>query len=537
MGSRKYLKECVVEIDVIDWNKIILDEIIDGIEEIIGIGNMFVVIPRKPGTIEVTVNDKASAEKLSGGLSIGESKFDCKIPYSPYTVVSFMDIPSYIEDSVLIDKLKYFNIVIEGEVIRHYHDRFKTIENGTRHVKCIFHPGLKSLPWAVKLETISGIKSFRVLHNNQTKVCNKCYSESHMIADCPKIVCRKCHQMGHMGNKCSVKLCNICKNLEIECVCSDYFEDDINSTVNELSSENPTLNNSTNTHAVDKSTSLNCSSDHEQKSKKLRLDDETFQMINPISESTRVDDNSTVKNQVENVVTVLVSEQHSCEADTPLPPPPPPLPPSTPPRCVSRKKFHIKAADERLSETETINPPPPTPPPPSPSTIVKPRRNILVKKPNKVLDLNVHFVCPQETYWDADLMGIINRKWEGRVITNNYDSVNPSRGVAILIRKDILNSVTVSSTSLDNEGFLPLGVIVDDFNESECTLDYIAKIARHYSICNSCNTEEYTSKCAPEPICIINGEELKFDKFTSKTLYNILIKNLLLKMYRYELFH
>ncbi|ESP04662.1 hypothetical protein LOTGIDRAFT_176330, partial [Lottia gigantea] len=484
-------------------------------------------------------------------------------------------------------------------------------------------------------------------------------------------------------------------------------------------------------------------------------------MINPISESTRVDDNSTVKNQVENVVTVLVSEQHSCEADTPLPPPPPPLPPSTPPRCVSRKNFHIKAADERLSETETINPPPPTPPPPSPSTIVKP-----------------------QTYWDADLMGIINRKWEGRVITNNYDSVTPSRGVAILIRKDILNSVTVSSTSLDNEGrivridleidnrnlsilsiyapnhsrdriaflqtlgtfidsgrecivcgdyndvfnhyldrgkgkvtviqsllvtqlyhiltvlcipngiadriqtlftnfiwdnkqaqikyssvinsksngglglpdiklksnafglkvlknvcsidffsiwksvlnyytlkyaksqatdllkvttsrhmikefppfyqllfnawnlltndcrpppnnlydvslqplfdnplikhenkpikcklfssygiktifdiiyyvipgFLLLGVIVDDFNESECTLDYIAKMldiiqsAIPHDWLQIINTEEYTSKCAPEPICIINGEELKFDKFTSKTVYNILIK-------------
>ncbi|ESO93650.1 hypothetical protein LOTGIDRAFT_104694, partial [Lottia gigantea] len=219
MGSRTYSKECVVEILMVDVKKDNLDDMIDKLEECIGVGNVYAVIPRRPDILEVTVKDKQCAEKLSEGFKVGDKNFVCRIPYSPFTVVSFMDIPSYIEDSVLVEKLKVFRIEIDGEVVRHFHDKHKTVENGIRHVRCLFSPELKSLPWAVKLETINGTKSYRVIHNNQTKVCNKCYSDSHIIANCPQIQCRRCNQYGHMGNTCMIKLCNICKHLETECVC------------------------------------------------------------------------------------------------------------------------------------------------------------------------------------------------------------------------------------------------------------------------------------------------------------------------------
>ncbi|ESO90910.1 hypothetical protein LOTGIDRAFT_74358, partial [Lottia gigantea] len=235
-------KELIVDIDVVDLTKINIGEFIDEIEDVVGIGNVYAVTKCRPNIIQVALNSKENAEKLCNGLSVNDKTFDCNFAYSPYTIVSFMDIPSYIEDIVLINKLRIFNIEIEGKVIRHYYDKYETIENGIRHVKCIFPPDVKSLPWAVNLETIHGFKSFRVIHNNQTKVCHKCLQDSHVIANCPKIECRKCHQLGHMANKCTVKYCEICKKLDINCVCSNYFDDDINSTSNELLSDNSLAN-------------------------------------------------------------------------------------------------------------------------------------------------------------------------------------------------------------------------------------------------------------------------------------------------------
>ncbi|ESO83308.1 hypothetical protein LOTGIDRAFT_65758, partial [Lottia gigantea] len=219
MNSRVYSKEFVLDIDVGDLSKINIAEFIDEIEDVVGIGNVYAVTKCRPNILQVSIDSKENANKLCDGLIVKDTTYECKFPYSPYTIVSFMDIPSYIEDIVLINKLKVYNIEIEGKIIRHFYDKYETIENGIRHVRCIFPPEVKSLPWAVKLETIHGMKSFRVIHNNQTKVCHKCLQDTHIIANCPKIECRRCHQLGHMANNCMVKYCDICKKIDIKCIC------------------------------------------------------------------------------------------------------------------------------------------------------------------------------------------------------------------------------------------------------------------------------------------------------------------------------
>ncbi len=164
-----------------------MDDIIEAVEKIIGEGNCYACVPRYPDVFEICTHTVESAKKLSNGINVGELNYKTRMAYSPYTIVSFMNIPSYIGDEKITAKLEYFNIEIVGDIIRNNSRKFNHYTNGTRHVKCIFPPNIKSLPWAVNLETIDG-----VIHNNQTKVCFKCLSDLHMIADSPNIKYRFC---------------------------------------------------------------------------------------------------------------------------------------------------------------------------------------------------------------------------------------------------------------------------------------------------------------------------------------------------------
>ncbi|ESP05142.1 hypothetical protein LOTGIDRAFT_151943 [Lottia gigantea] len=342
MSERVYSKELVVDIVVGELRNIKLNAFIDEIENLIGVGNVYAVTKCRPNIIQVAVNSKENAEKLCGGIRVSDVEYVIKMPYSPYTIVSFLDIPSYIEDAILINKLKMFKIDIEGSVVRHYFDAYERIENGIRHVKCIFPPEVKSLPWAVNLETVHGMKSFRVLHNNQKNVCHKCYSDDHLIAKCPKIRCRKCHDFGHMGNKCNVKFCDVCKKLDIDCICNNYFEDDIDSEVNELSgqlsdnSDVATKENMVNVTSSD----VSKSSVSEQVSKKVKLSitpiSEPMQQVNDLtthanerecanpSESTRVYDTEST-NDIPDDFSIIKADEiplnTECEVNTNTPPP------------------------------------------------------------------------------------------------------------------------------------------------------------------------------------------------------------------------
>ena len=44
-----------------------------------------------------------------------------------------------------------------------------------------FPPEIKSLPYSMKFKTVEGVEYFRVLHDNQIKVCYNCMSANHVI--------------------------------------------------------------------------------------------------------------------------------------------------------------------------------------------------------------------------------------------------------------------------------------------------------------------------------------------------------------------
>ena len=64
-----------------------------------------------------------------------------------------------------------------------YRRRYKgtNIADGTRYVRVKFPPEIKSLPYSMKFKTVEGVEYFRVLHDNQIKVCYNCMSANHVI--------------------------------------------------------------------------------------------------------------------------------------------------------------------------------------------------------------------------------------------------------------------------------------------------------------------------------------------------------------------
>ncbi|XP_041374152.1 protein air1-like [Gigantopelta aegis] len=93
----------------------------------------------------------------------------------------------------------------------------------------------------MKFKTVEGVEYFRVLRDNQLKVCYNCMSDSHVIKDCPDIVCNFCKEKGHYAKNCNKTfLCDKCGNKEEECVCSVHEDD--SEWIDVSDSENDAMN-------------------------------------------------------------------------------------------------------------------------------------------------------------------------------------------------------------------------------------------------------------------------------------------------------
>ncbi|CAC5391801.1 unnamed protein product [Mytilus coruscus] len=60
---------------------------------------------------------------------------------------------------------------------------------------------------------------YRVIHNDQVKVCSGCYSAEHLYRDCPEFKCFKCGQQGHISKNCSENKCKSCLRTKTDCDC------------------------------------------------------------------------------------------------------------------------------------------------------------------------------------------------------------------------------------------------------------------------------------------------------------------------------
>ena len=67
----------------------------------------------------------------------------------------------------------------------------------------------------MSFETAAGKGYFKVVHDNQVKVCFNCESPAHVKRNCPHLSCHGCGMQGHKSSLCDVPKCHRCGKLPL----------------------------------------------------------------------------------------------------------------------------------------------------------------------------------------------------------------------------------------------------------------------------------------------------------------------------------
>ena len=219
--KRKYRKECTVEVNVGNRRLVNASMLINTLLEFVT--DIYACVPKGTDCFDVTLPSEDEAKLLvEEDIAIDGERLSFRLLYEDSVVVSFMHLPPYIDDSEIENFLTRKGATLKGE-IKHRLIKGTNISDGTRYVRVQFSDEVKSLPYSVGFQTLDGYKYFRIIHNNQIKVCFKCNSPNHEIRSCPETKCYKCHLHGHVAKNCNVSLCSICGLSKFECDC---FEED-----------------------------------------------------------------------------------------------------------------------------------------------------------------------------------------------------------------------------------------------------------------------------------------------------------------------
>ncbi|KAL0147147.1 hypothetical protein M9458_057671 [Cirrhinus mrigala] len=200
-SKRKYLKEATVIVNVEEINEVRAMDIIKAVTEKYGNGKILALRPRQGKEYELTMENKEVCDDLADGLLVKGVNCEVKKLQNRDYVVSFMHLPAYLDDEMILNKLEGWGVFPLSKIKRRLYPG-TNIEDGTRFVKVRFPREIVSLPYSTKLETAEGPQFFQVMHSNQVKTCKLCMSPDHLVKDCPDFRCYKCEERGHFARDC-----------------------------------------------------------------------------------------------------------------------------------------------------------------------------------------------------------------------------------------------------------------------------------------------------------------------------------------------
>lgn len=201
------------------------DDLLDSIEDLCGEDTVIACVPSGKYVFEVTMIDRNCSELLIPDLTIGNTTVSVSFVSEETTFVSIMHLPTYVTDSEIVGKMRGYGIQIMSPIYRKFRRRKrrnKKVADGTRFFRVKFPDTIKSLPWTLSFEVKGKKRYFKTIHDNQQKVCFKCFSADHLVRECPQNKCYSCSEMGHIAMICPQKKCYECN--QKDCVC-DYGSD------------------------------------------------------------------------------------------------------------------------------------------------------------------------------------------------------------------------------------------------------------------------------------------------------------------------
>ncbi|KAK6187088.1 hypothetical protein SNE40_006336 [Patella caerulea] len=221
----KNVKNCTVKFSFDE--RINLNNLIEAIEETVGYNTVETVVPMN-GIYEISVSHVDYCNIIAKeGIVFENKRVYGSTVGSKIMVVSFMNIPAYISDDEILEKLSLWKVEALGDIKKRYFSHGdRQILDGTRYVRVKFPPGVDSLPYATKFDG----RSFIVKHNDQSKVCYKCLKSDHEIRNCPEFVCFRCDKQGHNQRNCVEKICKTCDFFEYKCECPLNNDESVNTT-------------------------------------------------------------------------------------------------------------------------------------------------------------------------------------------------------------------------------------------------------------------------------------------------------------------
>ena len=176
---------------------------------------------------EMTMSHPKGKDRLMDGFKIGETRVHARELVNDELVVSFMNLPFYIEDREILGKLQLWGVSAVSPIKRRMWPG-TNVADGTRFLKVKFNNQIQSLPYSARFDTALGAEYFRVIHDKQVKVCRLCIKPGHIMRECPEFYCNRCGVQGHFARECNKgrKRCELCQNLMTECRCNKSEAED-----------------------------------------------------------------------------------------------------------------------------------------------------------------------------------------------------------------------------------------------------------------------------------------------------------------------
>lgn len=234
----KFSKEKTVLVScVIDgFGAVKAEKLIDEIESKCGIGSVVACVMKNGVGFEVVFRERQLMEPILGELNLDGKICNVNELEAKFKYVSILNLSMYVSDEEIIDRFSKIGVEVVSPIKKHRMKSKINVYDGTRIFKAKLPPNMVAIPYSMKFSVNEKETAYyRVIHNQQVKVCSGCFSPEHMHKDCPEFICFECGEQGHISRKCLKNKCSFCFHKKDKCNCGVRKELHIDNTYSPLS--------------------------------------------------------------------------------------------------------------------------------------------------------------------------------------------------------------------------------------------------------------------------------------------------------------